>query len=31
MSKYGDQYYKYIDYNVSLNVDFPTEGGVHDL
>ena len=31
MSKYGDQYYKYIDYNVSLHVDFPTEGGVHDL
>lgn len=31
MLKYGDQYYKYIDYNVSLNVDFPTEGGVHDL
>ena len=31
MSKYGDQYYKYIVYNISLNVDFPTEGGVRDL
>lgn len=31
MSKYGDKYYKYIDYNVSVNIEFPTEGGVHDL